>query len=216
MTTNQNLTAAEKTAYNKGWASTAKSEMLAINGFAKKEADADLQRMFGAGYVDKHSGAEKWTSVKDAPVFVGTAADEDLAAEATADVEPVSAPTQVEVDGTVVAETRHTELTYPEGGATARSTGRVYVTIPELKARITKDTTADDVRAIRDEISLKKRHYIMGWNSFSSTLFAGDFDKAIAGYEKRHGAADKNIFIEDWTKGFEDHEQGRAKGASWA
>jgi hypothetical protein len=104
---------------------------------------------------------------------------------------------------------------FPEGGVTARAEAKVVTTIPELLARITKDMPREDVRAIRAEISMKKRHYIMGWNSHLSPLFKGNHDVAEAGYYKRHGAPDSNQYFADWEQGWEDCAKGRAKGAAW-
>jgi hypothetical protein len=244
MTTTANLTADQKAAYNKGWASTAKSQDVAVDGFAKKVGDdfSPLLAFFAFGYADKHNGSAKWDSTEAEKL---EAAHEAAAAEVTA----------VEVDGVKVAETTRVDLTeaadapesdedlaaeaaapaedavpteadlvpaadatvwFPKGGVLAPNKGKLFTTIPQLRARIVKGMDKAEVKVIRDEISMKKRHYLMGWNSHLSPIFKGNHDVAEAGYYKRHGAPDVNAYWADWEAGYQDSAKGREKGHAWA
>jgi len=201
MPTTTALSPEAKAAYNKGWASQAKTEESATANFIKATpapgAIATLA-WFRAGYTDKQAGAAKWTTD---PAEVKNEAAEAPESEEAAAVE-ASAPVSEEP----AAETQQTP----------RRRGPKPASITALQAKITKDMPREEVKQIRTLIAQKKNHYKMGWNSFISPLFNHDHKKAQAGYFKRHGAPEVNEFVQDWQDGWNDNRAGRVYGDVWA
>ncbi|MFF1382729.1 hypothetical protein ACFVWT_04100 [Arthrobacter sp. NPDC058288] len=196
MPTTSTLSPEAKAAYNKGWASQAKTEESATASFIKATPVSDAVGTLGwfrAGYTDKQSGAAKWTTDADG--------DKPEAAEAP---ESAEGPT-AEVTAPAAAD--------PAAEAKASRRGGKPASIAALQAKITKDMPREEVKQIRDLITQRKNHYKMGWNSYLSPLFNKDHGKASAGYAKRH--ADSK-FTQDWEDGWKDNKAGHEYGDVWA
>jgi hypothetical protein len=202
-----------KTAYNKGWASQAKTVQAAVENFVKSTPDGELD-WFVAGYDDKHNGNAKWTTM---PIKK----QDEAPAEAPAEEAPKASTGSRRSRALRASELNKQPKAAPKAEAPApapapRPRRGKANSIAALAATITKDMPAAEVRKIRKEIATRKNHYKMGWNSYLSPLFKGDHSKALAGYYKRHGAPAENPYVGDWEDGFAASKKGEKFGSIWS
>jgi hypothetical protein len=217
--TSQDLTAEQKDAYNKGWASAANSMIKGGAAFTRKlsnEQAAELLSFFDMGYIDKHNGSAKWDSVKAGQLEAAAkpakpagkvVRHEDaagLAAVLRVADEPVA-------DADLAAEAAApAEDAVPAAADLEPVKALVEGSIAHLRHEASKkDKPREQVAAIRELVRRKKRHYLAGFAAAEQE--STKREDAEAAYLKRHDAT----FLNDWAAGWEDRAAGVAKGASW-